>query len=73
MEIRINTFKLKDSNNIIYLISEYQTQIPCGTLANPKASRPGRSRLVTSEGDVVIKISEQEFVLLHSNILLYLI
>lgn len=73
MEQRINTFKVRDANNNIYTIIEYQSQIPCGTLTDPTATRPGLSRFVTDEGCPVNKINEREFLLVQGNISLYLL
>lgn len=72
MEKRIGAFKAMDANNKIYIIVEYQTQIPRGTAADPRATRPGLSRFVTDNGDAVNKINEREFLLVQDNIPLYL-
>ncbi|AWN73450.1 hypothetical protein LEAN103870_11505 [Legionella anisa] len=72
MEKIIRTFKVKDSNNNVYVIIEYQTQIPCGTAADPRATRPGLSRFITDKGYAVNKINESEFLLVQNNIPLYI-
>lgn len=72
MEKRIGTFKAKESNNNIYIIIEYQTQISSGTAANPRATRPGLSRFVTDNGYAINKVNEREFLLVQDNISLYL-